>query len=154
MGVRGIELEWFKSYLSNRKQAVKIGLNQSSSQAVVSGVPQGSVLGPFLFLLYINDIYLSSPLVKFHLFADDTCIFHSSKNNSKLEQELNSTLTNVATWLKANKLSLNVDKSNLLLFTLKKKQKSANINIHLGDDKLEPKDYAKYLGAYIDNKLV
>ena len=120
MGVRGIELEWFKSYLSNRKQAVKIGLNQSSSQAVVSGVPQGSVLGPFLFLLYINDIYLSSPLVKFHLFADDTCIFHSSKNNSKLEQELNSTLTNVATWLKANKLSLNVDKSNLLLFTLKK----------------------------------
>ena len=91
-GVRGIELDWFKPYLSNRKQAVKIGLNQSSFQTVVSGVPQGSVLGPLLFLKYINDVYLSSPLVKFHRFADDTCISHSSKNYSKLEQELNSAL--------------------------------------------------------------
>ena len=91
-GVRGIELDWFKPYLSNKKQAVKIGLNQSSFQTVVSGVPQGSVLGPLLFLKYINDVYLSSPLVKFHRFADDTCISHSSKNYSKLEQELNSAL--------------------------------------------------------------
>ena len=85
-GVRGIELERFKSYLSNRNQAVKIGLNQSSFQIVLSGVPQRSVLGSLLFLTYINDIYLSHPLVKFHLFADDTCIFHSCKNYSKLEQ--------------------------------------------------------------------
>ena len=115
-------MEWFKSYLSNRKEAVKIDLNQSSSQTVVSDVPQGSVLGPLLFLIYINDIYFSSPLVKCHLFADDTCIFHSSKNYSELEQELNNALKNVATWLKANKLTLNVDKSNLILFNLKKKK--------------------------------
>ena len=146
-------MECFKSYLSNRKQAVKIGLTQSSFQTVVSGVLQGSALGPLLFLIYINDLHLSSPLVKFHLFADDTCIFHSSKNYSKLEQELNSTLKNVATWLKANKLTVHVDKSNLILFNLKRNQKSANINIHLGDDKLEPKDYAKYLSVYIHSKL-
>ena len=149
-GLRGLELEWFKSYLSNRKQAVKIGLNQSSFQTVVSGVSQASVLGPLLFLIYINDIYLSSPLVKFHLFADDTCIFHSSKNYSELGQELNRALENVATWLKANKLTLNVSKSNLIL---KKKKKSADISINFGDDKIEPKDYARYLGVYIDSKV-
>ena len=83
----------------------------------------------------------------------NTCIFHSNKNYSKLEQELNSALKNVTTWLKANKLTLNVDKSNLILLNLKRKQKSTNINIHLGDDKLEPKDYAKSLGVNIDSKL-
>ena len=106
-----------------------------------------------MFLIYINDIYLSSPLVNFHLFADDTCTFHSSKNYLKLEQELNSVPKNVATWLKANKLTLNVDTSTLLLFNLKRYQKSANINVHLADGKLEPKDYTKYLGVYIDSKL-
>ena len=146
-------MEWFKSYLSNRKQAVKIGLNQSSFQTIVNGVRKGSVLGPLLFFIYINDIYLYSPIVKFHLFTDDTSIFHSSKNYLKLEQELNSALKNVITWLKENNLSHNVDKSNLILFNLKRNQKSANINIHLGDDKLEHKDYAKCLGVYIDSKL-
>ena len=80
--------------------------------------------------------------------------FTPAKNQSELDQELNSALKNVATCLKANKLTLNVDKSNLLLFSLKRDhQKSANINIHLGDDKLEPKDYAKDLGVYIDSKV-
>ena len=96
---------------------MKVGLNQSNFQTAVSGVLQGGVLGPLLFLIYINDIYLSSPVVKFYLFADDACIFHSSKNYSELEQELNTALKNVATWLKANKLTLNVKKK------LKKKPK-------------------------------
>ena len=65
------------------------------------------------------------------------------KITQKLEQELNSVLKNVAIWLKPNKLTLNVDKSNLLLFNLKRYQKSANINIHLEDDKPDPKDHAK-----------
>ena len=106
-----------------------------------------------MFLTWINNIYLSSPLVSFHLFADYTCIFHSTKNYLKLEQGLNSAPKNVATWLKANKLTLNADKSTLLLFNLKRYQKSANINIHLADDKLKPKDYTKYLGVSIDSKL-
>ena len=93
-------MEWFNSYLRNRKQAVKISLKQSSFQAVVSCVPPGSVLGPLLFHIYINDKYLSSPLVKFHLFADNTCV---NKNYPKLEQEQNSTIKNVPTLLKANK---------------------------------------------------
>ena len=104
-----------------------------------------------VFLSYVNDT--SSPLVKFHLFADDICIFHYRKNYSKFEQELNIALHNVADWLKANKLTLNVDKSILLFLNLNRNQKSANKNIPLGDDKLKPKDYAKYLGFFIDSKL-
>ena len=110
-GIRGLPLVWFKSYLSNRKQAVKIGQYVSSFKTITCGVPQWSALGPLLFLIYVNDIHVSSPKVKFHLFADDTCIFHSSKQFLSLEKELNITLENVANWLKANKLNLNVKKS-------------------------------------------
>ena len=87
-GIRGILLIWFKSYLSNRKQAVKIGKYISNFKTITCGVPQGSVLGPLLFLIYVNDIHVSSPQIKFYLFADDTCIFHSSKQLSSLEKEL------------------------------------------------------------------
>ena len=91
-GVRGIALRFFESYLANSKQAVKIGLYHSSFQAVVCVVPQESVLGPLLFLIYINDIHISSLKVKFHLFADDTCIFNSGKNLHTLENEVSGAL--------------------------------------------------------------
>ena len=76
----------------------------------------GSVLGALLFLIYINDIFLATPKVSFHLFADDTCIFHSNKNYRKLEDEINISLDNVTNWLKANKLMIHVKKSSLIAF--------------------------------------
>ena len=88
-GIKGLPLIWFKSYLSNSKQAVKIGQCVSSFKTITCGVPQESVLGPLLFLIYVNDIHVSSPKVKFHLFANDMYIFHSSKQFSSLEKELN-----------------------------------------------------------------
>ena len=91
-GIRGIAHRMFESYLANRKQAVKIVLNHSSFQTVVYGVPQGSVLGPLLFLSYMSDIHISSSKAKFHLFVDDTCIFHSNKNLHRLENEVNGAL--------------------------------------------------------------
>ena len=120
-GIRGFALCLLRSYLTDRTQRVKIG---KDPQTVTSGVPQGSVLGPLLFLLYINNIYLSSPFVKFHLFLDDTCIFHSHHNISTLETELNIAPQNFTNWLRANKLTLNISKSNLLSFNVGNKSQT------------------------------
>ena len=78
-GIRGIALEWFRNYLTNRTQVVKYNNVVSRKETIICGVPQGSVLGPLLFLLYINDIYNSSQILSFILFADDTNIFCSIK---------------------------------------------------------------------------
>ena len=83
-GIRGVVLRWFQSYLENRKQFVSIGNVRSDISYISCGVPRGSVLGPFLFLLYINDIQESSNLLDFHLFADDSSLFYSAKSLSEL----------------------------------------------------------------------
>ena len=105
-GIRGTAHKWFKSYLSNRMQCTEIGNTQSKFDFVKSGVPQGSVLGPLLFLLYINDIVISSKLCKFTLFADDTSLFYSHKNKTEGAKILNSELEKIADWLAANKLTV------------------------------------------------
>ena len=151
-GIRGLALRWFESDRTNRKQAGKIGLNYPSLQTVVCGVPQGSVLGPLLFLIYINNIHISSSKVKFDLFVDDTCVFHSSKNLHTLQIEVNGAVKNISDWLISNKLTLNIDKSNLLFFNMNNIQKT-DLDIRLGNEKLEVKEYAKYLGIHIDSKL-
>ena len=150
-GVRGIAIKWFESYLANRKSTIKIGLKYPSFQ-VVCGVLQGSVYGSLLLLIFINDIHISSSKVKFHLFAGDTCIFHSGKNLHTLENKLHGALKNISDWLKSNKLTLNVDESNLLLFHMNRIQK-ADLNIRLENEKLKVKEFTKYVGIYIDSKL-
>ena len=86
-------------------------------ELVKCGVPQGSVLGPLLFLLYINDIVKSSNLFRFTLFADDTSLYYSCKNTSNLEETINGELSKISDWLSANRLSLNGGKSKLLFYT-------------------------------------
>ena len=152
-GLRGLAQKWFKSYLSNRMQGTDIGGVQSSLNYIKCGVPQGSVLGPLLFLLYINDIINSSDLFNFTLFADDTSLFYSQKNSSKedLSQIVNKELEKISHWLGANKLSLNVKKSQLLVFSLSKEK--PNINLTINGEALKEVKFAKYLGILIDNKL-
>ena len=152
-GLRGLAQKWFKSYLSNRMQGTDIGGVQSSLNYIKCGVPQGSVLGPLLFLLYINDIINSSDLFNFTLFADDTSLFYSQKNSSKedLSQIVNKELEKISHWLGANKLSLNVKKSQLLVFSLSKEK--PNINLTINGEALKEVQFAKYLGILIDNKL-
>ena len=152
-GVTGSTLDLFKSYLTNRSQVVEVNGKLSDKGIIKHGVPQGSILGPLLFLLYINDISHSSEILKFFLFADDTTVFYSADpSDNNTEATINRELEKVSSWLSANKLSLNVKKSNFLHFHHGKKEKK-KINIEINKIPVEEKQMTKYLGTFIDNKL-
>ena len=107
--------EWFKSYLSNGKQYVNVNSNRSDLQHIICGVPQGSILGPLLFILYINDITKTSNVLDFILFADDTTILYSHKDIASQINFINRELLEVSNWFKANKLSVNASKTNFMV---------------------------------------
>ena len=107
-GIRGVVLHWFKSYLSNRKQYVSIKNCSSSMSNITLGVPQGSVLGPVLFLLYINDMHRSSNQMRFVHFADDTTNFASDSDINNIHVTVIRQLADVDNWLKANRLAMSV----------------------------------------------
>jgi hypothetical protein len=117
-GIRGIALDWIKSYLSNRTQYVSINCNDSKLLPIKCGVPQGSILGPLLFIIYINDIVNSSKLANFIMFADDTNLFFKHKDLNILLSTINEELSKISRWFKLNKLALNI-KKKLIILSLK-----------------------------------
>ena len=128
-GIRGKPLQLIESYLTDRDQRVQVGDDLSDIEHIKHGVPQGSILGPLLFLLYINDISTCSSILSFYLFADDTTTFFSHKDFQTLQQTINTELAHVSAWLIANKLSLNVGKSNALVFRRNGSQPALDIKI-------------------------
>jgi len=151
LGFRGVVYDWFKSYLSDRRQYVKIGQKESPITQIIMGVPQGSVLGPYLFLLYINDMQMCTKKLNLIHFADDTTAYHSNVDVDTLVTEINCDLARLNSWLICNRLSLNVNKTFYMLFTDR-----TNItvgNIYVDNHSISETSFSKFLGIIIDNKL-
>ena len=121
-GVRGVALEWFESYLSNRQQFVSINGRSSGLRQVRCGVPQGSILGPLLFLIFINDFPKCSNFFKFTLFADDSTLSCSFKNSSRenIHGVLSHEIKPIKDWLMLNKIKINSEKSHFIAFSFRK----------------------------------
>ena len=145
VGIRGVILGWFRTYLINRTQCVYINSHTSNSLSSVTGVPQGSVLGPLLFNIYINDMSNScSPLKCIH-YADDTTLFFSHADSDVAFATVNAQLREVDEWLCVNRLSLNLDKTTYMLISnLSVNTDSSNIVIR--DQVLDRIDVSKFLG--------
>ena len=153
-GIRGLANRWFQSYLQDREQYVNFKNVLSSKSKIITGVPQGSILGPLLFLLYINDICKSSELLRFILYADDTNIFYCDNNIEHLCEIVNRELQGVMQWFKANRLSVNLKKTNFVIFgTSAKVRTSKACEIYLDNIKIMRSKTAKFLGVVIDENL-
>ena len=157
-GIRGIALDWFNSYLSNRKQFVLTnGIESDILELSGYGVPQGSVLGPILFLLFINDIHNSLDKIIIKLFADDTNCFVSGNDFNLLERIAETEFNKLRKWINANKLAINFDpkKSSYCIFKPRNKCLPVNFNrgLTMGTKVLKYKENTRYLGLLLDHKL-
>ena len=152
-GVRGTSNKWFQSFLTGRKQFVSINGFNSDLLDISCGVPQGSVLGPLLFLIYINDLYSSVKFCKVHHFTDDTNLTYFGDSVEKINKSVNIDLKLLVHWLNANKIALNVSKTELVFFKTNRKKINSDIKIKLNGKKIYPTTSVRYLGVKIDSNL-
>jgi hypothetical protein len=152
--IRGRMHDWFKSYLSGRTQFTAIGQIHSKPENINFGVPQGSVLGPILFLIYMNDICNAVHGPKVKLFADDTNMFVKADNLNSLNIECNHYLAELNAWFLDNRLSLNIEKTVYLLFQPNfRKWRTNSLDLTIDGLKINQAISSKYLGIIIDERL-
>ena len=160
-GVQNTSLNLFKSYLSERSQFVSIGGTSSPLRTINTGVPQGSILGPLLFIIYINDLHMASDKFNYILYADDTTLignisnFKSSNMQSSITDNINIELDKICDWLAVNKLSLNASKSNYMIFHHRQtKLKSTSIPIlEMNHTLIKQVNEFSFLGLTVKNHM-
>ncbi len=156
-GIRNKELELIRNYLHNRKQCTQYNDTISDLLSITHGIPQGSILGPLLFIIYINDIASVSDTLSSILFADDTNVLSYDYNQKELLNNINSDLNKIDDWLKANKLSLNIEKTENVIFATPQRKRyieeTLKTNISIRNTNIKPVSQTNFLGTIITDTL-
>ena len=149
-GIRGVCLSWFQSYLSNRQQYVAVDNCASEKHTLKYAVPQGSILGPTLFILYINDLPNIDRFTEYIFFADDANLIITGNTYEEVNNKVNTLLQNVQNWVVQNGLKLNISKTKYMIFTNKARQ---DINVNISGVRVEQSTSERFLGVMIDSNL-
>ena len=153
-GVKNLNMKWIKSYLDKRSQSVTVNGMTLNARPIVCGVPQGSVLRPLLFLIYVNDMSQSLIHSHYQLYADNTVKKNSGKNLQEIVPNLQSDLNNYSEWCNANCLSLNVKKTKFVIYGTKNRvRKVNNAALYLGGNQIYCEPSYNYLGIVLDSNL-
>jgi hypothetical protein len=153
-GVRGTALSWFENYLTNRIQYTSIEDSKSEYESITCGVPQGSILGPLLFLVYINDITGVTEICDKIIFADDTNLLFHCKTYSNLSDVVNNEMEKFLDWFRANKLSLNIGKTKFMHFKpTNRPSNESPLAIKIGNEVIEEVSCIKFLGVFLSCNL-
>ena len=153
LGFKQSAVTWFGSYLLQRTQCTKLNGKLSNREYVTHGVPQGSILGPMLFVCYMNDLPSYIDGASTYLYADDTAVMVSDKNVQVIELKLNQVIETIHRWFCANRLKVNIGKTKSMLFRSPYRPRDENLLLFFGQEPVEHVSTFKYLGVYLDPSL-